>query len=159
MPNSFKCFLIEPIYGGSLPEPSSDRDWPPYKYIVGWHRPDTGETQQHNSGFRVGAMWRATWQPRNWDWDNETEPHILVRCPNSDDGLECRDWDIDSRASNCGSPKDKSHRCWVRHGEAPILTVDKAGRTCTAGAGSIQLPKWHGFLKNGILSTDGRISL
>ena len=145
----YQCFLIEPIYGDDIPGPIDPRDWPPNKYIIGWKRPDTGEVKEHNSGFGIGAIWRAVWQPKNCDWTNETEPHILVRCPNGDGN---RDWDIDSRCSNCTLPNDKLHRCWVRSGVAPNLTVNKAGLTCSAGAGSILLPKWHGFLTNGILT-------
>lgn len=62
-------------------------------------------------------------------------------------------WDIDSRANNCTMPTDKKHRCWVRHGEPPQITVDKNGLTCAAGAGSIQTGSWHGFLRNGQLVT------
>jgi len=144
----YPCFLIEAIYdepGSMLP----DKGWDPLgRSIMGWIRKDTGEERQHNSQFGVGAMWFATWQSRNWDWENETEPHLLVRCPN---GEGTRDWDIDSRCSNCGLPSDKIHRCWVRHGTPPLITVDKHGVTCNAGAGSIALPKWHGFLRNGSL--------
>jgi hypothetical protein len=60
-------------------------------------------------------------------------------------------WDIDGRANNCTMKTDKRHRCWVRHGVPPDLTVDKAGLTCAAGAGSIQTPDWHGYLHNGVL--------
>jgi hypothetical protein len=85
-------------------------------------------------------------------------------------------WNVDSRASNCTVPckcgklysehdfskktgcerfipiDNGNHRCWVRHGQAPLITVDKAGLTCGAGAGSIQADGWHGFLKNGELA-------
>lgn len=60
-------------------------------------------------------------------------------------------WHMDDRASNCGSRDDDEHRCWVRHGEPPDLTVDKEGLTCTAGAGSIVTDTWHGFLRGGYL--------
>jgi hypothetical protein len=53
------------------------------------------------------------------------------------------------QASNCTLPGDKKHHCWIRHGEVPNLTVDKAGVTCAAGAGSIQAGDYHGFLRNG----------
>lgn len=61
-------------------------------------------------------------------------------------------WNIDSRASNCGLPVDNVHRCWVRHGIPPNITVDKAGNTCSAGAGSILIGDYHGFLRNGELT-------
>jgi hypothetical protein len=73
------------------------------------------------------------------------EKHLMVVCP---DGHM---WNIDSRCSNCGSPEDKLHHCWVRHGDVPNITVDKNGVTCSAGGGSIQTPDWHGFLRNGQL--------
>lgn len=118
-------------------------------------RPDTG--------FRCtiedappGACWDAWWiSERKKDCPTgcgymvgPDRRSLVVKCP---DG---HDWMIDARASNCGSPKDDTHHCWVRHGrpEDGTLHVDKAGNTCTAGAGSIQTPKWHGFLHGGHLT-------
>ncbi len=107
----------------------------------------------------VGAMWYAGWYhaPATATershcpyWDNCDGRHLIVRLP--PDG---HDWDVDSRCSNCGSPTDRLHRCWVRHGEPPSIHVDKQGVTCAAGAGSIQTPRWHGFLHRGILSENG----
>jgi hypothetical protein len=46
-------------------------------------------------------------------------------------------------------PDDGEHRCWVRHGEPPRITVDKNGPTCQAGAGSILAGDYHGFLRDG----------
>jgi hypothetical protein len=96
-----------------------------------------------------GDMFYADWYHRDngscyW-WDNCTEPHLMVILPNG------HIWDSSSRASNCTLKKDRLHRCWVRHGEPPNVTVDKAGHTCAAGAGSIAVPGWHGFLTNGRL--------
>lgn len=48
----------------------------------------------------------------------------------------------------------RPHKCWVRHGTPPRVTVDKDGLTCGAGAGSIAVPGYHGHLQNGYL-TDG----
>lgn len=81
-------------------------------------------------------------------WDNCKDPrgHLIVVMPNND-GY----WDTDSRASNCTMKEDKTHRCWVKHGEPPNITVDKQGHTCKAGAGSIQMIHWHGYLRNGEL--------
>jgi hypothetical protein len=65
-------------------------------------------------------------------------------------------WYIEGRASNCTKPEDNDHRCWVRHGTVgEKLTVDKAGLTCGAGAGSFFMGpnnEWHGFLRNGKLT-------
>ena len=80
-------------------------------------------------------------------WDNCAgyEEHIIVEMPGG--GV----WDINSRASNCDMPDDKTHRCWIRHGDPPNITIDKNGNTCGAGAGSIQHGEYHGFLRNGKL--------
>lgn len=65
-------------------------------------------------------------------------------------------WNIEGRASNCTMPDDTRHRCWVRHGTiGERVTVDKAGLTCGAGAGSLFMGpnnEWHGFLRDGKLT-------
>jgi hypothetical protein len=110
-------------------------------------RTDTGE----EVGLReapAGAMWYATWMPAGMYWDNKTDTdHLTVRLP---DGT---DWCVDSRANNCTLPNDRTHRCWVRHGVPPNVTVAKDGNTCSAGAGSIKSPNWHGYLRGGELVT------
>ena len=150
---TYQCFLIEPIFGDLDLQPPdyAVKCWPPAMSIIGWVRKDTGEQKERCRDFGVGAMWFAYWYPRNFEWDNETEPHLMVRCPNGPDST--RDWDIDSRAANCGSPEDKLHRCWVRTGAPPLITVSKGqpGQSCVCGAGSIQLSNWHGMLENGVL--------
>jgi hypothetical protein len=90
-----------------------------------------------------GCIYWNDWYPENMFWDNHLGPVLCAVLPN---GWE---WVIDSRASNCGSPDDRLHRCWCRHGEPPNITVDKNGLTCSAGAGSIMGGDWHGFLRNG----------
>ena len=90
-----------------------------------------------------GAMWNAWWMGPLWQGSDGMS--LNVRCP---DG---HDWCIDGRASNCTLPNDNVHRCWVRHGVPPEITVDKNGHTCSAGGGSIQTPQWHGFLRGGSL--------
>ena len=93
-----------------------------------------------------GMMWFADWYGDYW---KGPDGHCLVAvCP---DG---HPWIVDGQASNCTmkddtGPFDKHHRCWCRHGTPPNITVDKNGRTCRAGAGSIMTGKWHGFLRNG----------
>ncbi len=119
-----------------------------------WKRLDTGEIKRHTHNFGPGAMWFATWYALEkkgpngetlygYDWDNQTTPPLIVTTPSGGD------WNIDSRASNCTMPNDRLHRCWVRHGDPPNVTVDKAGHTCGAGAGSIISRDYHGFLRNG----------
>lgn len=92
----------------------------------------------------AGAMWDASWWP---DEDKVRGQYLVVRLPNG------RDWAIDGEASNCTRKGDDAHRCWVRHGEPPNLTVDKNGETCAAGAGSILSGDYHGFLRNGVLTS------
>jgi hypothetical protein len=127
-------------------------------------RADTGEEFTLRSA-PPGAMWDAYWFAKyDGDWVGPDGKSITVRCPN---GVE---WNIDSRARNCDSPcencgvayrdhnyekcpgyKDaKPHKCWIRSGDPPMLTVSKDGApTCGAGAGSIQAGDYHGFLRNG----------
>jgi hypothetical protein len=76
-------------------------------------------------------------------WSNCDGRHLHAITP---DGHE---WDIDGRASNCTLREDQEHRCWVRTGEPPNVTAGKGGNTCSAGAGSIAAPNWHGFLRSG----------
>jgi hypothetical protein len=76
-------------------------------------------------------------------WSNCDGRHLHAITP---DGHE---WDVDGRASNCNRQEDQEHRCWVRTGEPPNVTAGKGGNTCSAGAGSIAAPNWHGFLRAG----------
>jgi hypothetical protein len=85
----------------------------------------------------------------NWCGPDGRSLHVI--CP---DGQA---WCIDSPANNCTLPKDRgaygvAHRCWIRHGTPPLITVDKQGKTCSAGAGSIQTRGYHGFLRNGVFT-------
>lgn len=88
-----------------------------------------------------GAMWYADWLP----YEGPDGRSLVVRIPPN------HDWVIDGMAKNCTKKEDKLHRCWVRHGAPPNITVDKLGNTCAAGAGSISTHDWHGFLRNGYL--------
>lgn len=93
-----------------------------------------------------GAMWYDL-QDRNDTWFVGPDGRRLyVMTPGGD-------WCIDWRASNCTLPKDNEHRCWIRHGIPPEITVDKNGLTCAAGAGSIIRGDYHGFLRNGYLES------
>lgn len=80
-------------------------------------------------------------------WDNCPGQHLYAVLPNG------HHWDVDSRASNCTLPQDRAHRCWVRHGDPPAVHVDKEGHTCAAGAGSIAVPGYHGFLHHGAFTS------
>lgn len=114
-----------------------------------FRRTDTGE-KMTLSAAPVGAMWFADWYLPSF---KGPDGHVLVvRTPPD------HDWIVDSRCSNCSLPDDNDHYCWVRHGVPPDITVDKNGRTCSAGAGSLGVWNkdktgyvWHGFLRNGYL--------
>lgn len=118
-----------------------DDEWQHEAHTL-FQRSDNGEkTMLHDAPG--GAMWYADWWPQSTKTpDGRT---LIVRLPNG------RDWNIDSQANNCTLPDDHEHLCWVRHGEPPLITVDKNGKTCNAGAGSILAGDWHGFLRNGVL--------
>ena len=95
-----------------------------------------------------GAMYYAPWLEKYPEYWKGSDGHILmVICP---DG---HTWNVDSRCSNCTMPDDNAHRCWIRHGTPPNITVDKVGNTCRAGGGSINTHNWHGFLRDGKLVT------
>lgn len=89
-----------------------------------------------------GAMYESRWLAAV-GWVGEDGRSLSVVLP---DGSH---WCVDSKASNC-TRKDE-HRCWVRHGVPPAVTVDKNGNTCQAGAGSVGTPRYHGFLRDGVL--------
>lgn len=112
---------------------------------VQYRRADTGEVTTLRRA-EPGAMWDATWMPDNWRGADGIA--LMVRCPNG------HDWSVDGEASNCTRKGDRSHRCWVRHGDPREckVTVDKNGETCAAGAGSIQARDYHGFLQSGVLT-------
>lgn len=95
-----------------------------------------------SGALEPGCLHWIPYYEENTFWDNHKGPHLAVLVPTGEL------WIIDSRASNCGSPEERTHRCWVRHGdpEKGILHVDKSGHTCTAGGGSIQTTNYHGFL-------------
>jgi len=122
-----------------------------------YRRADTGETVSLKArhpgdpadapaGAPPGAMWDAWWMPASWHGPDGIA--LMVRLP---DG---HDWHVDGEASNCTRKGDRSHRCWIRHGDPRTgkITVDKNGETCAAGAGSIQSGNYHGFLTSGVLT-------
>jgi len=108
-----------------------------------YRRTDTGEEMTLRDA-PAGAIWDATWFHSVADWCGSDGRALMCRLPFG------HDWHIDGRANNCTRPNEP-HKCWVRHGEPPHLTVDKNGNTCSAGAGSILTSSWHGFLRDGVL--------
>lgn len=110
-------------------------------------RSDNGEEVVNLHNAPVGAIWENTWYEEGGmeEWCGPDGKSFTVMTPGGE-------WCIDSRASNCDMKNDKTHKCWCRHGEAPNFTVNKVGYTCGAGAGSILIGKYHGFLINGFLT-------
>jgi len=131
-----------------------------------YRRTDTGDEMVLHEA-PVGAIWNASWMsdlPYYCGPDGRT---LICLMPGN------HHWMIDGYASNCDSPcvncsrprhscqckhpnpyKDsRPHKCWVRSGSPECLTVGKGkpGESCGAGAGSILVPEWHGFLINGEL--------
>jgi hypothetical protein len=135
-----------------------------------YRRIDTSEEMRLHE-FPPGAMWFADWMlVEGTDHYRGPDGHCLVaRLPDRSD------WCVDGRANNCDSPctncraaynahtfkagtcmkyeDARPHKCWIRHGDprTGVVTVDKDGVTCNAGAGSIATSKWHGFLRGGML--------
>lgn len=138
---SVKCFMMEDT-GKTKREQWADGKG--YAELTIWRRVDTGEEMLRRD-FPVGAMWHADWLS---DIDEYRGPDGRTLCVLTPGG----EWTIDSKASNCTKPDDLVHKCWVRHGIAPNITVDKNGNTCAAGAGSIMCGTYHGFLQNGELT-------
>lgn len=140
-----------------------------------WSRSDNQELVTLRDA-PVGAIWYADWMSDSSSYRGHDGRVVVVRLPGG------YDWMVDSRAKNCTSPclhcgvqyKDHQsncgnqnpydpqqqhyedshpeHKCWVRHGTPPDLHVDKNGVTCEAGAGSIAVPGYHGFLHHGKLT-------
>ncbi len=158
-------YVWDPVMGGypdanaRYKPPVSDPRWPTacacgYQFADTDHyqvftrliyqRTDTGETLLLDDA-PPGAMYDAFWLRGVPRYSGPDGRSLYVILP---DGNR---WCIDGVASNCTRKDDLVHKCWIRHGEPPDLTVDKRGNTCQAGAGSILTPKFHGFLRNGFL--------
>jgi hypothetical protein len=111
-----------------------------------YKRADTGEVYEF-SQLPVGAMWDADYLHDNPRYTGADGISLHVMLPDR------HTWCVDSEANNCTRPGDRTHKCWVRHGDPRKgeMHVDKNGNTCAAGAGSILTDKWHGFLHNNYL--------
>ncbi|SRR6266702_3210170 len=109
----------------------------------------TGRIVSRPIDLPTGALWA---QDRHGDYPPVGYDGLSIVCRHAD-GYH---WHIEGRASNCTMKQDNEHRCWVRHGTVgDRLTVDKAGKTCAAGAGSFFMGhnnEWHGFLRNGVMT-------
>ena len=141
-----KCFYVERIFSETRPCDCGDRNCREERTEITWRRADTGQTLKgYPDEFGPGAMWFAQYSVDEWGVTDAQ--HLMVALPLG--GA----WDIDSRADNCTLKEDTSHRCWVRHGDPPNITVDKNGWTCGAGGGSIikRGTGYHAMLTNGEL--------
>lgn len=135
MDSRIRCILLERTDRWTSPN-ESGVSCPIYRNV---HNPIE---EYASKDLPIGSMYFTDYDYYHKGEDGRT---LWVKLPNGDM------WCVDSRASNCTKPEDTEHRCWVRHGEAPNITVDKVGNTCSAGAGSIQSGSYHGFLRNGYL--------
>lgn len=122
---------------------AEDDQWQDWQDLL-YRRSDTGDLVTLRDA-PPGASWDAWWLPNSWAGPDGI--HLMVRCPNG------HDWHVDGQARNCTRPGEP-HQCWVRHGDPRDchVTVDKAGDTCAAGAGSILAGDYHGFLHDGTLT-------
>lgn len=135
-----------------------------------YRRVDTGALMTTDEA-PAGAIWRSTWYEENYpEYRGPDGRTYIAKCPGGSQ------WVIDSRANNCTSPckhcgqpyfahhrrkehpkacekyeDARPHKCWVRAGVAPLLSVTKGkpGESCKAGAGSILTSNYHGHLRNG----------
>lgn len=153
-----------PYMGFDLPDapPHDDPRWPQccscgcgYEFLESdgrqartirlFRRSDTGALVTTDDAG-PGAIYNASWYQEHPCWSGPDGLALMAVLPNG------HRWHIDGIASNCtdfdGAMAGK-HKCWVRHGLPPNLTVDKNGVTCNAGAGSIMAGNYHGFLRNG----------
>ena len=111
-----------------------------------YQRSDTGQILTWTEAG-PGAMRENEWFAGKRAFCGPDGISISVKCP---DGKE---WMIDGPCNNCTMPNDHVHKCWVRHGNPPYLTVNKqGGYTCNAGGGSIDTGTYHGFLVEGVFT-------
>lgn len=111
-----------------------------------WIDRATGKTYGHHD-LPVGAMYDADWLHDHPQYTGADGISLHVIVPGN------YPWQVDAEASNCTRKGDLTHKCWCRHGDPRTgdIHVDKVGNTCEAGAGSIVVPNWHGFLHHGYL--------
>lgn len=130
----------------ACPRPFSDEESRQVFIEPVYRRVDNGDLF-HWRDAPVGAMTDAWWLGDHWAGDDGI--HLMVKL------IGDHDWLVDGPCSNC-TRKGEQHYCWVRHGDPRTgnIHVDKNGNTCAAGAGSIAIPGYHGFLHDGVL-TDG----
>lgn len=122
-----------------------DDQWQLFREAL--YRPSHGGEEITLRDAPAGAMWWAPWYDglSGGPFLGQQLAHTLVvKTPGGE-------WMPDMRASNCTMPFDDDHHCWVLHGLVPNVTVDKNGKTCGAGGGSISQSGYHGFLRNGEL--------
>lgn len=152
---SYKQFIVSwPKLCACGYEFEPENEWQVFTDEI-YRREDTGEKMPVRDA-PVGAMWFADRFIRepSQTWGRGPDGHcLMIR------GFYGDDFCPDVRAANCTMPKDDAHKCWVRVGTVPNITISKrGGLTCAAGAGSFYFGrrpeggfKWHGFCRNGEL--------
>jgi hypothetical protein len=145
--------------GGKLEDHLGSKHWPKVCAYCGMPVPANAQRRlvrvpkynTQNGYPSVGDMFYKDMHDKGVcpDWgDDCTDEHLICVLPDR------QEWDMDARADNCTMKYDNQHRCWIRHGVPPLITVDKRGLSCHAGGGSILGRGYHGFLVGGEL-TDG----
>lgn len=131
-------------YSGTRPPEvdQADQRWPA-RCECGYEFTEADTRQVFASGLyrdtRTGAT--VTWEEaaagavRDARW--WAEGAWMVKLPGGDEFM------TQQKATNCACPPDPAHRCWTVTGTVPNLTVSP----------SIATPRWHGFLKNGVLTS------
>jgi hypothetical protein len=141
-PSSYDLTGLSQAYAGSVcPECGCEEHIAGMRVTSRW---DTADGQLHPGDmFWVPALHiNGQCSPVHGGWENCIGQHLHVVLPNG------HIWNMDSRASNCTRPEDNRHRCWVRHGDPPAITVDKDGITCGAGGGSVKSGDYHGKISS-----------
>lgn len=101
-----------------------------------YRRSDTGAIVAWDEA-PAGAVMDATWWAEG-DHGGADGHAWTIKLPDGSDFM------TEQGAANCScksKPFDPKHRCWTRTGTAPNFTVSP----------SIATPKWHGFLRDGVL--------
>jgi len=93
-----------------------------------------------------GAMFFADWRISMKGDNQGPDGHCLVvRLPNYEE------WCVDGRGDACEQPPRQKHGCWLRSGEAPVITAYKRSQLCLSGESTYCAPNWQGHLLDGVL--------
>jgi hypothetical protein len=154
-------------------------EWQVFQERV-YRRADNPAVEMELGAAPPGAIWDADWMRGCAMWTGPDGRALVCRMPGGHDWhIDGRASNCDSPCKSCGKPHAlhlqttianqpnnancihyedaHPHKCWVRPPFDPAnlsgFTVGEGaqGESCGAGAGSILVPGWHGFLRNGVL--------